>query len=91
MPGYGRISVNKIWKMLDECLPGYSKEKGKHKWIVKHGYKEFLQLPLGEHAKRRSGKVSIEMAVVRSLARTFEIEECAAEHLPQLRKKKHLT
>ena len=63
-------------------------KKGRHKWIIKCGSKLFHQLPLGEHIKHRSGKASIERAVVRSLVRTFEIEECAADHLPQLRKKK---
>ena len=88
MSGYGQIAIKKIWKMLDECLPGYSKEEGKHKWIVKHGEIEFLQLPLGEHSSRKSGTTTVEKGVLRALVRTFDIEVCAAKCLPQLPRKK---
>lgn len=77
MPGYGQFKIKKVWKMLDTCLDGYTKTEGAHKWIVRHGETECLDLPLGEHGNRSSGNTLIEKGQLRALVRTFKIEDCA--------------
>lgn len=73
--------------MLKECAPGYTKEKGEHKWIIRFKDKEYMDIPLGAHGKK-TGQAEIERGVVRSLVRHFDIEECAHQELPILGKLK---
>lgn len=42
----------------------------------------FRNLPLGEHGARKNPEIQI--GFVRSLARHFEILECARRHIPNL-------
>ncbi len=87
MPGYGQVKLKNIWKMLKKCAPGYTKDQGEQKWIIKFKDKEYLDIPLGSHGKK-DGQADIERGVVRSMVRHFEIEECASKEIPQLRTKK---
>ena len=88
MTGYGQVNVKRVWKMLDKCLDGYKRIEGAHKWIIKHGDKEFLQISLGPHGSRNSGNTPVEKGQLRSLVRTFEIEDCAKKYFPEIKSKK---
>lgn len=85
MTGYGRVKLKSLWDMLRTCASGYTKEKGIHKWIIKHKEKEYLDIGLGEHGKKE-GQAEIDLGVIRALVRHFEIEECAHKELPILGK-----
>jgi len=88
MPGYGQVKIKKVWKMLDKCLEGYELVKGAHKWIIKHGDREFLDLPLGKHESQSSGNTLVERGQLRALVRTFKIEACANKYFPEIKTKK---
>jgi hypothetical protein len=71
-----------IWKMLDECAPGYDKKKQKHNWRVMWNGRTCRDLPLGGHGKR---KKEIQRGKVKNLVRQLEVDlECAKSKLPQL-------
>lgn len=83
MPSSGTIPLNDIWAMLDACAPGYTKRQRQHNWLVMYNGKTFPRLPLGPHGARANP--SIQIGHVRQMVRTLGIEECAKQHLEQLR------
>lgn len=69
--------------MLDACAPGARIEPRKHRnWVYYGQFPIFRNLPLGEHGARKNPEIQI--GFVRSLARHFEILECARRHIPNL-------
>jgi len=82
MSSFGTITLKKIWKMLKECAPGYTKEERDHNWLVRYDGKSFHNLPKGPHKR---AKAEIEIGHVRQLVRLFEIEDCASTEIPALR------
>ena len=79
----GTIPLKKIWKMLDNCAPGWKKKKKIHNWSVLYNGRTYPRLPLGEHGTRPTPP--IEIGHVRQMVRFFEIEDCARGKIPALR------
>ena len=74
--------------MLDACAPGWVGVETTHNLCVRYKGKEYPRLPLGDHGKRARGNIEIEIGHVKHMVRKFEITDCAAAELPQLRLKK---
>jgi hypothetical protein len=65
-------SFSAIEKMLKQCAPGYTIRLATHSRVIHFGDKMFRTLPKFD---------SIENGFVRKLARSLDIEACAALHL----------
>jgi hypothetical protein len=80
------ISLAAIWKMLDRCAEGYSRElKTHHHWVRYRG-KTFQALPKGRHGAKRP---EAQLHHVVGLISHLEIDEdCARREIPQLPKAK---
>ena len=79
-----QIRLKAVFQMLDKCAPGHEREEKTHHWHVYYNGRRFLNLPLGEHKKRRSGRGEIHYGFVRAMCRELIIEPCAMRELPQL-------
>jgi hypothetical protein len=76
------IPLDRVWAMLDVCLPGFKKRTTEHHHrIFAPDGRIYPSLPLGPHGHRRGS--SIEAGHVRNMARFFGIEQCARDHLPE--------
>lgn len=78
----GTIPLKKIWKMLDNCAPGWAKKKNQHNWSVLYNGRTYPRVPLGEHGARHNP--SIQIGHVRQMVRFFEIEDCARKQIQAL-------
>lgn len=79
----GQIPWKKIKKMLHKCTESWwSKDKTHKRWVYVEGKKGSFKLPLGSHGSKNP---EIELGHVRGLARYFDLEACAKQHLEQLR------
>ena len=78
----GQLPHSKVWKMLDECAPGWTKRKQAHHYRIDHGDKTMSNFPFGDHSKKTT---EVQVHWVRKLARVLGIEDCAKRVLPQLR------
>lgn len=76
------VPLQRVWEMLDACAPGWTRRSTdhKHRIFLKDG-RIYPSLPLGEHGHRRDAEVKA--GHIRNLARQFDIEKCAKEHLPE--------
>jgi len=83
MTSTGTVPLKAIWKMLDQCAPGWKKKKRDHNWAVFFGDRSYPRLPLGKHGARHNP--SIQIGHVRNMVRLFGIEPCAREQIPALR------
>lgn len=89
MSSFGQVKLSKVWKMLDECAPGYTAKEQPHNWRVTYGGKVFHNLQLG---KRSSKTPEVELGVVQKMLNHLGIDQdCAWRNLPQLRKPKKKT
>ena len=80
MASHGTVALKSIWKMLDACAPGYTREKRPHNWCVRYNGKTFPSLPVGEHGRRENPDIQI--GVVKQMIRQLGISaECVAKHL----------
>jgi hypothetical protein len=76
------IELDRIWKMLDACLPGWYLRTTDHRHrIFCTGRPIYPGLPVGEHGHRRNAE--IKGGHVRNMARHFNIEDCAKEAIPE--------
>ena len=74
------IKIDSVYEMLEACAPGHTlSTKTHHVWVT-YQSKTYRKLPKGPHGKGAKN-YPVEPGIVRSMARTFEIEECAREHL----------
>jgi hypothetical protein len=73
------IKINSTYEMLDECAPGYTRSPKLHHVWVTYNSKTYRKLPKGPHGK--PANYPVEQGLVRSMARMFQIEECARNHL----------
>jgi hypothetical protein len=69
------ISFREIERMMDVCAPGWTYRVSNHSRVVKYGGKVFRNLP-------KQGE--IEVGFLRSMARLFNILECAKKAIPSL-------
>ena len=73
MSTVGRVKLDEIRRMLEQCAPGFVwKEKPHHIWVAFSG-RTYPSLPKGQH----SGKGEIEKGHVKKMARFLGILECA--------------
>jgi len=76
------IQLERVWRMLDECLPGYERRATDHHHrITAPDGRIYPSLPLGAHGRRQNAEIQV--GHVRSMARFFEIEECARRVLAE--------
>ena len=76
------IALADVWRMLDTCLPGWTRRATNHHHRIEcAGQQTYPSLPLGDHGHRRDAE--IKAGHVRNMVRHFNIESCAREHLPQ--------
>lgn len=66
------VSMKAIQAMLEECAPGHSMELKTHNWIVRFNKLTYPSLPKYEE---------IEEFIVRKMARTLQIVDCAKKFL----------
>lgn len=86
MSSTGQVKLSKVWKMLDQCAKGYTVKEQPHNWRVMYNGKTFHNLQLG---KRQSKTPEVELGVVQKMLNHLGVDqECAWQHLPQLRKPK---
>ncbi len=69
-----------VWKILDECAPGYSKKASSEYWRIRWNTLTYSRLPVGPHGSK-SDRTQVFTGHVRALVRHFGIEECAAPYL----------
>jgi hypothetical protein len=75
------IPLEDVWRMLDTCLPGWTRRTTDHHHrIYSPTGAIYPSLPLGAHGHRRDA--AIQAGHVRNLARQFDIEACARQRLP---------
>ncbi|MEO8602667.1 MAG: hypothetical protein ABI629_08830 [bacterium] len=87
MSSFGTVGLLDIWTMLEACAPKYSKKAREHNWLITWQERSYWSLPRGDHGTRTNP--DIQLGHVRNMIRQLQInEECAQQHLPQLRKKK---
>lgn len=79
----GQISAKKVWKMLEDCAPGYEKHLTRHHWRIRYQGLTYPTFPCGPHG-REKGNYQVEAGHVRQLIRHFGLEECADRHFPEL-------
>jgi hypothetical protein len=77
MASVGRVKLEEIRRMLDECAPGFVWREKKHHYWVTFGGRTYLSLPKGEHG----GKGEIERGHIKKMARFLGILECAKAKL----------
>ena len=70
MPRVARLAD--VWRMLDECLPGYEPIQKPHRWNVKYGGRVYHEIPLGKHGARHNPE--IETGYIRGLVKFFGID-----------------
>jgi hypothetical protein len=84
--GSGVVSLAVVWRMLDDCAPGYARASHDHTWDIRWQNKRFPRLPLGRHGRaRKTERAEVELGQVRQLVRQFRIIECARKHIPALK------
>lgn len=74
MVGRGQVRLKKVWAMLDECAPGYTRKKFTHNWSVAFDGKIYRRLPLGAHGRRQNAE--IEIGHVKNMVRFLAIDAC---------------
>ena len=67
------VRLDDVWRMLDHCLPGYTKLEKPHCWTVKFSGRSYPRIPLGPHGRRHNPET--EAGHIRSLVRFFGIPE----------------
>lgn len=77
----GQVRLNKVWKMLRKCAPGYKREERDHNWVIRWNGKTYYRFPQGKHGRTNP---EIELGHVKSLVRLFGIQDCAKRELQQL-------
>jgi hypothetical protein len=84
--GSGTIRIREVWRILEECAPGYEKYPyGDHKWEVRYKGFRYPHLPLGAHGRKRLvDRAEIELGHVKSMCRLFGIMDCARAALERL-------
>lgn len=76
------IALERVWAMLNDCLPGWqSRQTVHHHRIRSKDGRIYPSLPLGDHGHRRDA--SVKGGHVRNMARYFGIEACAKGHIPE--------
>jgi hypothetical protein len=77
----GLVKLKHVWKMLDECAPGWKRTKTPHYWRISFKNKTYERLPLGGHGKKREkGTAEVEIGHVKKMCNLFGINECASSH-----------
>ena len=69
------VTLDEVWAMLDDCLPGYERKSSNEYWTIKHGGRSYRRVPVGPHGRKK--RVKVQSGQIRALVRFFEIEECA--------------
>lgn len=82
MGSFGTIALKEVWRMLDYCAHGHTRQEKTHNWCIRFNGKTYPSFPLGEHGARKNPDV--EVGHVRKMARSLGITECAKGRLPQL-------
>lgn len=86
MSSFGEVPISDIWKMLDDCAPGYTAKARVHNYVIRYKERSFPRLPVGSHGKREN--VAIEAGHVKQMVRQLDLNhECVKRHLPQLKLK----
>ena len=80
----GRVRLGDIFKMLDECAPGYTFQETEHHFRITYQNAVFPSLPNGEHGKR-DGRAEIQKGVVKKMVRVLGVYDCAVGILQVLR------
>ncbi len=81
----GTVMSGRVWAMLDECAPSYSRRETRHNMRIMWSGKTYHRFPLGKHGKSRGGsRYEVQFGHVRNLVRMFEIMDCARKHFEQL-------
>jgi len=80
---FGRIRLNVVFSMLDECAPGHGRTEGDHYWKITYGEEVFPRFPLGEHGRRANP--DIEIGHIKKMCRALGILDCAKAQIEQLR------
>jgi len=83
--GTGLVRRNDVWRMLDDCAPGHSREEKLHHWWIVYRGKRYTSFPTGAHGVRQNPE--IEAGFLRHLVRIFGIQDCAARHFPAIFRK----
>jgi len=74
------VRLTDVWRMLDNCLPGYEPLEKPHHWAVKYRGRIYPKLPLGPHGPRRNPETFA--GHVRSLVKFFEIpSDCVSKYV----------
>jgi hypothetical protein len=84
----GQLPHSKVWKMLDKCAPGWTKQKQQHHYRINYGDRSMWDFPFG---KRSDKTTVVQVHFVRKLATALGIYDCAEKVLPQIRRKKNQT
>lgn len=71
----GEVALSDVWRMLEHCAPGFTREAKTHHGCIRYAGKTFPTLPLGAHGRRKT--VCVQAGHVTSMAREFGIVDCA--------------
>ena len=67
------VALDDVWRMLDKCLPGYTRKGNEEYWTVKFKGRLYPRIPVGPHG--RKDRAEVQCGHIRSLVRFFEIKE----------------
>ena len=82
MSSFGDILLSAVFRMLDECAPGYVPREALHHWHIVWNGRSHRSLPLGS---RKSKTPSVKAGKVRSMVRVLGIPvNCVNGHFPGL-------
>ena len=75
-PSFGTVRLKKVWKALDDCLPGYSAKQTDHHWVVfpPGDGAPYRALPKGSHSGRANAEV--QRGHVKRMAKQFGALDC---------------
>ena len=77
--------LRKVFRMLDECAPGYTSVETDHHWAIRFAECKPFRLPKGEHSRQAALTGGVHIGTIKSMCRRFGIMDCARRVLPQLR------
>ena len=83
MGSFGTVPLKDVFRMLDECAPGFARQENiHHHWITYNG-KTYRRLPKGGHGKSNP---PIQIGHIHKMIRALGIDQdCAKKHLKILR------
>ncbi|MCK6574569.1 hypothetical protein L6V77_26120 [Myxococcota bacterium] len=71
----GEVALEEVWRMLEHCAPGHSRQATTHYWCVRFNGITYPRLPLGNHGRRKFP--AVQAGHVRAMARHLGFLDCA--------------